>query len=148
MSTDSASGDFTRMLDDTVKALRTLSSAGAASADETDGEEDAGKRGVGETADGAVRAEFGTDGRLSSIWIHPRLTRLASVDLAEQVMLAVNAAIDSMRGGVTPPDGPGDLSRLTEQLEQVRDSAVPRLSAFIQSLTEAQDRLARGKGPR
>ncbi|MEU5671823.1 YbaB/EbfC family nucleoid-associated protein [Micromonospora sp. NPDC049089] len=130
-----ASGEFARMLDATVGALR---AAGTAPEDE----EAARLRRVGESAEGQVRAEFGADGRLESLTLDPRMMRLGSAEVCDHVIEAVNAAIDSMRGG--PAVASGDLSQLTEQLEQVRDTAVPRLGAFLQALTDAQERMARG----
>ncbi|WP_410816655.1 YbaB/EbfC family nucleoid-associated protein [Micromonospora sp. 050-3] len=131
-----ASGEFARMLDATVGALR---AAGAAPEDE----ETARLRRVGESAEGQVRAEFGADGRLASLTLDPRMMRLSSAEVCDHVIAAVNAAIDSMRGG-GPSVASGDLQQLTEQLEQVRDTAVPRLGAFLQALTDAQERMARG----
>lgn len=140
MTADSVSGDFTRMLDMTMQALRAVSPPPEAG---DDGEP--GPAPAGESADGQVRAELGPDGRLRSLHVEPRLLRLGSEELAEHVMTAVNAAIDALRGGA--PAQVGDLSQLREQLAEVRDSAVPRLGSFLAALTEAQDRLARG-GPR
>ncbi|MGW3853541.1 YbaB/EbfC family nucleoid-associated protein [Micromonospora arida] len=131
-----ASGEFARMLDATVGALR---AAGAAPEDE----EAARLRRVGESAEGQVRAEFGADGRLESLTLDPRMMRLGAAEVCDHVIVAVNTAIDSMRGG-GPAVASGDLSQLTEQLEQVRDTAVPRLGAFLQALTDAQERMARG----
>lgn len=131
--------EFTRMLDATVGALR---SAGAQPQDE----ETARLRRIGESAQGQVRAEFGADGRLQSLALGPRMMRLGSVELCDHVVTAVNAAIDSMRGDAAAP-AVGDLSQLTEDLEEVRDTAVPRLGAFLQALTDAQQRMA-GGGPR
>jgi hypothetical protein len=126
------------MLDATMSALRTISPSGDA-----DGEDAHVARRFGEAADGQVRAELGSDGRVESIWVDPRLMRLGSVELTQQIVIAVNAAIDSMRGDTDVP-AVGDLSQLTKQLEQVRDTAVPRLGEFLRTLTDAQERLARG----
>lgn len=131
-----ASGEFARMLDATVGALR-------ATGAEPEDEETARLRRIGESEDGQVRAEFGADGRLESLVLDPRVMRLGSAEVGDRVIAAVNAAIDSMRGTAQVP-APGDLSQLAEQLEQVRDTAVPRLSAFLQTLTEAQQRMAGG----
>ncbi|MGW5556950.1 YbaB/EbfC family nucleoid-associated protein [Micromonospora sp. NPDC003944] len=131
-----ASGDFARMLDATVGALR------AASPPPED-EEAARQRRIGEAADGQVRAEFGADGRLASLAVDSRLMRLGSAELSDRIVEAVNAAIDSMRSGVPTPDAP-DLTQLTEQLQQVRDTAVPQLRTFLQTLTEAQARMSGG----
>ncbi|MEU1588032.1 YbaB/EbfC family nucleoid-associated protein [Micromonospora sp. NPDC005710] len=135
-----ASGDFARMLDATVGALRAVSPP-------PEGEEAARQRRSGEAADGQVRAEFGADGRLSSLAVDPRLMRQGSGELSDLIVEAVNAAIDSMRGGASAP-GAADLTQLTEQLQEVRDAAVPRLSTFLQTLTEAQARMSGGSADR
>ena len=131
-----ASGDFARMLDATVGALRAVSPT-------PEDEEAARQRRIGEAVDGRVRAEFGVDGRLSSLTVDPRLMHLGSAELCDRIVEAVNAAIDSMRSGASAP-GAADLTQLTEQLQQVRDTAVPRLSTFLQTLTEAQARMSGG----
>jgi DNA-binding protein YbaB len=135
-----ASGDFARMLDATVDALRAVSPP-------PEDEEAARQRRTGEAAEGQVRAEFGADGKLASLTVDPRMMRLGSPEMCDRIVEAVNAAIDSMRGGTEAPAA-ADLTQLTEQLQQVRDTAVPRLGAFLQTLTEAQGRMAGGGGPR
>ncbi|MGI5522500.1 YbaB/EbfC family nucleoid-associated protein [Micromonospora sp. CA-259024] len=135
-----ASGDFARMLDATVGALRAVSPP-------PEDEEASRQRRIGEAADGLVCAEFGADGRLSSLAVDPRLMRLSSAELCDRIVEAVNTAIDSMRSGASAP-GAADLTQLTEQLQQVRDTAVPRLSTFLQTLTEAQARMSGGSANR
>ncbi|GAA2691959.1 YbaB/EbfC family nucleoid-associated protein [Actinoplanes palleronii] len=135
----SVSGEFARMLDAARCALRAASPA-------PQDEETARQQRLGESADGQVRAEFGADGRLAAVTLDPRLLRLGTQEIGEHVVAAVNAAIDAMRAGAAPVPAAGDLSQLTEQLQEVRDTAVPRLGAFLQTLTEAQQRMARGGG--
>ncbi|GAA2711595.1 YbaB/EbfC family nucleoid-associated protein [Actinoplanes palleronii] len=131
-----AHGDFTRMLDATVGALRAVSPP-------PEDEETARRWLTGEAAEGQVRAEFGADGRLAALTVDPRMMRLGSPELCDRIVEAVNAAIDAMRGDTAVPAA-ADLSQLTEQLQQVRDTAVPRMGAFLQALTEAQARMAGG----
>ncbi|MBY8875053.1 YbaB/EbfC family nucleoid-associated protein [Micromonospora sp. PLK6-60] len=133
----SADGEFARMLEATVGALRAVSP-------QPEDEETARRRRTGESADGQVRAEFGSDGRLAALSLDPRLMRLGSEEVCDRVVEAVNAAIDALRGAAAPVPAAGDLSQLTEQLQEVRDTAVPRLGAFLQALTDAQTRVAGG----
>lgn len=141
MSTDRpVSEDLARMLDTTVGALRAVRAS-------PEDEEAARQRRIGEAADGQVRAEFGADGRLESVALDPRVMRLSSVDVGEYVVEAVNAAIDAMRGGAPQAPAVGDLGQLGEQLEEIRNTAVPRLGAFLQALGDAQARMSPG-GPR
>ncbi|MGW8646236.1 YbaB/EbfC family nucleoid-associated protein [Micromonospora chalcea] len=134
MSADpSMSGDFTRMLDATMAALRTV---GPPPADEPE------TPAVGEAADGQVRAEMGRDGKLHALHVEPRLMRLGSEELTAHIVSAVNAAIEGLRTGENPQVA--DMSQLREQLQEVRDTAVPRLGSFLDALTEAQERMARG----
>ncbi|MEV0156930.1 YbaB/EbfC family DNA-binding protein [Micromonospora sp. NPDC050686] len=137
MTADPVGGEFTRMLNVTLEALRTVNPAADA-----DGAEAVPP--VGEAAEGQVRAELAPDGRLRSLWVEPRLMRLGSEELTEHIVTAVNAAIDTLRDRAGAAPQLGDLSQLREQVEQVRDTAVPRLGAFLQALTEAQERAARG----
>lgn len=51
-------------------------------------------KGEGESASGKVRARVDTDGRLVDVRLDPRATKLSSMDLAEEVTLAVQRAQD------------------------------------------------------
>ncbi|MGP3915116.1 YbaB/EbfC family nucleoid-associated protein [Nonomuraea sp. 10N515B] len=61
---------------------------------------DAALRGDGAAADGQVRAVAGPDGRLHELHLNPRVMRMASEDLAREILAAVNAALDDLRAGV------------------------------------------------
>ncbi|MFF0371861.1 YbaB/EbfC family DNA-binding protein [Micromonospora sp. NPDC005087] len=133
----SAGGEFARMLDATVGALRVASP-------EPEDEETARRRRTGGSANGLVQAEFGPNGGLAALSRDRRLMRLGSGQVGDHVIQAVNAGIDAMRGAAAPVPAAGDLSQLTEQLQEIRDTAVPRLGAFVQALTDAQTRMPRG----
>ncbi|MGI5286253.1 YbaB/EbfC family nucleoid-associated protein [Nonomuraea polychroma] len=61
---------------------------------------DAALRGDGEAANGQVRAVAGDDGRLHELHLNPRVMRMASEDLAREILVAVNAALDDLRAGL------------------------------------------------
>ncbi|MEV4657420.1 hypothetical protein [Micromonospora sp. NPDC049301] len=83
----SAGGEFARMLDTTVGALRVTSP-------EPEDEETARRRRTGESANGLVQAEFGPNGRLTALSLDPRLTRLGAF-----VQALTDAQTRMARGG-------------------------------------------------
>jgi hypothetical protein len=56
-------------------------------------------RGEAEAADGLIRATVGIGGRLESLRADPRAMRLGSEALCEEIMVAVNGALDDLQPG-------------------------------------------------
>ncbi|MFI6297068.1 YbaB/EbfC family nucleoid-associated protein [Nonomuraea sp. NPDC050790] len=85
---------------------------------------DAAPRGEGAAADGQVRVVAGADGRLSELSLNPRVMRMASEDLAREILHAVNAALDDLRANT-----PG-LDAADPGMDGVRDDVLGRLAEF------------------
>ncbi|MBB5085019.1 YbaB/EbfC family nucleoid-associated protein [Nonomuraea endophytica] len=66
---------------------------------------DAVFQGDGVAADGQVRVVAGPDGRLRELHLNPRVMRMASEDLAREILGAVNAALDDLRAHVPGLEG-------------------------------------------
>jgi hypothetical protein len=77
----------------------------------------------------------------TELWIDPRMMRQPSVALSEEVRAAVNAALAGLREQIAPTSAP-DLAAIADRLNEVREAAVPQMQALLQSLTDAQQRIA------
>jgi DNA-binding protein YbaB len=109
--------------------------------------EDADPRGVGEAACGLVSAEVGADGLLADLRLNPRALRLGSAALAEDIVSAVRAAQEDLRGRTDESAGPPalpeglDPSVLVRRLEEVETQADLGFLRFSTVLDEALRRL-------
>ncbi|MFE0156446.1 YbaB/EbfC family nucleoid-associated protein [Nonomuraea sp. NPDC059007] len=90
---------------------------------------DAVFQGDGAAADGQVRAVAGPDGRLHELRLNPRVMRMASEDLAREILTAVNAALDDLRANV-PGLEAADPRRLAETMGGTHDIVLGRLAEF------------------
>jgi DNA-binding protein YbaB len=125
-------GDLDRLLQDT---RRVLSELGARRPDQ-DVLPDL--RGVGTAADDQVRASVAVGGRLETLTVNPRLMRMGSEALCEQIVAAVNAAVDDLATKVveSAPEVP-DQADLGQQLEEIQTESVRRMETFTQGVADA-----------
>ncbi|MEV0198137.1 YbaB/EbfC family nucleoid-associated protein [Nonomuraea sp. NPDC050691] len=93
---------------------------------------DAALRGDGEAAHGQVRAVAGEDGRLRELHLNPRVMRMASEDLAREILVAVNAALDDLRAGMPGLEAAKstDPQALAETLGGAHADVIRRLDEF------------------
>lgn len=100
-------------------------------------------RGNGQAADGQVSVLVGPDGRLAELNLNPRVMRMASEDLAREILTAVNAALDDLRAGIPglDPAAVMDPRKLTESLEDVHADVTRRLDEFASGIELAVRRL-------
>jgi hypothetical protein len=113
--------------------MRTGGSSGAApTADE------GAVEGVGEAAGGRVTATITSDGRLDKLELDQRAMRLGSQDLAEQIAVAVNAALDDLRAKSTGPSvaGAADPAALAAQVQGIQDQSLRQMESINQSIAE------------
>ncbi|MEU4330241.1 YbaB/EbfC family nucleoid-associated protein [Nonomuraea dietziae] len=94
--------------------------------------EDSPLRGDGEAADCQVRVVAGQDGRLRELRLDPRVMRMASEDLAREILVAVNAALDDLQAGMPGLEaaGPADPQGLAESLGGVHADVMRQLDEF------------------
>lgn len=143
--------DFAQALAESQQALAELRAGPVADAPETgaasDGETEQ-LTGQGEAADGRVKARVVTGGRFESVQLDPRALRMDSEELGEQITLAVNAAVDDLRTKAAEqrPAGLPDLQTLSEQLVELQDVSVRRMSTFVEGLDDALGKIARSAG--
>ncbi|MGA4732232.1 hypothetical protein ACPB67_32920 [Micromonospora taraxaci] len=77
----------------------------------------------------------------------PQVLRQGSGYLAEQMTIAVNAALEDLQARTVAeaPDAPNPAV-LLERLEDVQQQSVHRMQSFLSALTSAQARTARPAG--
>ena len=128
---------FRQSMDDALNALRELRANRPAAPDvETCGEATA--------ADGLIAVVAAPGGRIQAITVAPQALRQGSAYLAEQMTLAVNAALDDLQARMVAeaPDAPNPAV-LLERLEDVQQQSVRQMQSFLSALTSAQARAAR-----
>ncbi|MET7952047.1 hypothetical protein [Micromonospora sp. NPDC005324] len=131
---------FRQSMDDAMSALCQLRANRPAAADvETCGEATA--------ADGLIAVMAAPGGRIESITVAPQALRQGSGYLAEQLTIAVNAALDDLQARTLAeaPDAPNPAV-LLDRLEEVQQQSVHQMQSFLSALTAAQARTARPAG--
>ncbi|MER7419949.1 YbaB/EbfC family nucleoid-associated protein [Micromonospora peucetia] len=97
---------------------------------------------VAEAADGRIRVTLGTDGRVSSVDIDPRVLREGSEYLAAELRQAVNAALDGQDDGATAEAMP-DLAAVTATVERLQDQGLRQMREISQAVSETMRKLHR-----
>ncbi|MFG1846498.1 YbaB/EbfC family nucleoid-associated protein [Micromonospora carbonacea] len=121
-----------RALSETMSALDSITSTAEGSPR---------PEGFGEGADGMVTVTVVPPGEVAELTLDPRVMRLPSETLAEEITSAVNQALTDLRGKATTI-GPIDLSGLGDTLRRIQEDTGRRLTAFTDALVQAQDRMA------
>jgi DNA-binding protein YbaB len=134
-------GEFDRMLQETRKMLDGVRSGAAAPPDQ----DAPPAEGNGEAADGRVKAVAVTGGRLKSIELDPRMMRLASAELAEHIVTAVNAALADLRAKATAEDAAIDPEALARHVREVQDQSLRQMAMFTQTISETVARINQGR---
>src|SRR5215470_12337496 len=138
---------FDRLLEDTRRSLAQL----RAPAPGTDAGPAAPATGTGAAADGQIEATVQSGGRLESLRMDPRALRMGSQALSEQIVLAVNAALDDLHAKApdpTPQAVDVDTAALADRIEELQGQAVRQMSMFAQGITDALARIERATGSR
>lgn len=134
--------DFDRLMEQTRAALRDLRKGGVI--ENEDAEEIVGE---GEAADGRIKVTAKVGGRLESVTLDPRALRMPSDELGEQIVVAVNAALDDLRQKVADQSEPSmagfDPEALAEQMLELQDQSIKQMSRFTAGMEEMLERIAR-----
>jgi hypothetical protein len=126
-----------RLLGQTLQALNQARGAGAG-----EGEEPEPITGVGEGAEGLIRAVATTGGQLAELYLDPRVLRFTTVQLAEELLAAVNGALTNLQDQLREKSQVMDLDALAEQLKDVQEQSSRQMATFLDALTQAQARIA------
>lgn len=135
-----SAGGVDRLLEDTRRMLEQMRSGGEEPPDPGE------LRGEGEAADGQVQAVAVAGGRLESLTVNPRAMRMGSEALCEQIVAAVNAALDDLRGKAAAQAvaaGGVDPAALAEQMRDLHTESVRQMDMFTQGIRDALDRISR-----
>jgi DNA-binding protein YbaB len=93
-----------------------------------------------EAADGQVRVTLDPGGRFTAIDIRPTMLRHGSDYLAEALLTAVNAALDT-RAVTTDPGQPApDLDAMTHTIERLQDESLRQLRQITAAFGDATRR--------
>lgn len=139
-------GELERLFAQTRNVLESMRATRAETVDASDtGTAEAdGDTASGEAFDGRIRAKA-AKGRLTSLHLDPRVARMASVELAEQIVVAVNAALAAQEMSAVPTV-PVDPAILAEQLRQAQDSSLRQMTQFGQAMDAVVAQLRRAGG--
>lgn len=134
---DFSAADLDSMLSEARRTLESMRSGSAPADPAAEGE---AVQGVGEAAEGRVKATASVGGRLKSVELDPRAMRMASAELGEQLVLAVNAALDDLRansaGAAAAAAGAPDVEALGRQVEQVQNEGMRQMEMITQALSD------------
>jgi DNA-binding protein YbaB len=91
--------------------------------------------GAGEAADGRIRARVAAGGSIEALEIDPPALRLASAEVAQQVKVAINGALDDMRAKAHKHAGAAGTVDL-QRLQQLREDSVRQMGAYAGALRD------------
>jgi hypothetical protein len=128
-----------QLLAETGRALAAIRSGSAAGEGEP-------MEGTGSARDDQVRAVVRAPGQLTALSLDPRLMRLPSEELADDIMVAVNAALTDLRTKAVGAALPADPDALREQLGALHGESIRQMSRFTSAISGAvaEIRLRRG----
>jgi hypothetical protein len=95
--------------------------------------------GAGEAAGGLIRA-VAADQRLTALELDPRVMRMASAELAEQILVAVNAALRAQAPATDPAGGDAgtvDPRALAEEVAKIQDQGIRQMAAISEAIAAA-----------
>jgi DNA-binding protein YbaB len=139
--------DFDRLMEQTRAALRELRNGDLSGTEDEETEEIVGE---GEAADGRIRVAAIVGGALKSVEVDPRAMRMSSEELGEQIVVAVNAALEDLKTKVSESAGAAlqgfDPEALAEQMLELQDQSVRQMSQFTAGMEDMLGRIARAAG--
>ena len=137
MSAPVDSSGLDRLLGQAMQALGQARGVGT-----EEGEDAEPIQGHGEGADGMIQVIAETGGRVTGIELDPRVMRLSTVDLATELVVAINAALADLQSRIRDAVAAPDLDALAAQLKEVQEQSTRQMGTFLQALTDAQERIA------
>ncbi|MFG2006600.1 YbaB/EbfC family nucleoid-associated protein [Spirillospora sp. NPDC048911] len=155
---DFSGAELDRMLTDARKTLESMRKGGggdkAAAAPGAAGSAAPARgdapqvEGVGLAADGRVKATVSLGGRLKSVEMDPRAMRLASAALGEEIVVAVNAALDDLRTKAAAAAATGDTvdtAALGKQVEEIQNQSLRQMELITQALNDTISKIGNNR---
>ena len=127
------------MLSEAREALKSTRAAGPADAAEA-GE---AVKGLGEAADGQVKATVASGGKVEKIVVDPRLVRQGIEVVCEHIVKAVNAGLDDLRAkAAAAPDAANvDTAALSARLQELQDQSLQQMTQISDALNTVVARM-------
>jgi DNA-binding protein YbaB len=97
-----------------------------------------------EAAKGRIGVTLGVDGRVTEIRLDPKAVKEGTDYIAEQVLAALNDALDQRAAMVGADERVPDLRAVGESLAAVQDSGLQRLQEMTASIEQLVAKLNRG----
>jgi DNA-binding protein YbaB len=101
-------------------------------------------QGYGEAAEGMIRIVALPGGQLQDLELDPRVLRMTTVQLAEEILAAANGALADLQQQLRERAAAPDLDSIAERLREVQEQSVPELRKFMDALTDVQSRIVAG----
>jgi DNA-binding protein YbaB len=101
-------------------------------------------QGYGEGAEGLIRIIAVPGGQLQDLEMDPRVLRMTTVQLAEEILAAANGALADLQAQLRERMAAPDLDNIADRLREVQEQAVPEMQKYMDALTDVQSRIVAG----
>jgi DNA-binding protein YbaB len=85
---------------------------------------------IGESSDGMIRAEIGTDGRIRFLQVDPKMLRQPLEDLCAHIVTAINAGLDARPDQI-------DTRPLLQELKAVQEQSAEEMAKISAAFSDA-----------
>ncbi|MCC3764185.1 hypothetical protein K3N28_14040 [Glycomyces sp. TRM65418] len=98
-----------------------------------------------EGADGLLSVTIGVEGRVDRLDMDPRVMRLGSEAVAEELKRIVNAALDERAEAMGTDEPVPDLEAINESVAEIQDRSLRQFQAMSASISEVMAKLHGGR---
>jgi DNA-binding protein YbaB len=96
-----------------------------------------------EGAEGLLRVTVGIEGRIDKFEFDPRIMRLGSEVLFDEIKRMVNAALDQRAEAMGTDEPTPDLEAINESVAEIQDRSLRQFQAMSASISEVMTKLNR-----
>jgi hypothetical protein len=100
---------------------------------------------VVEGVEGLLRLTLGTEGRVDKFEFDPRIMRIGSEVLFEEIKRMTNAALDERAQAMGTDEPVPDLEAINESVAEIQDRSLRQFQAMSASISEVMAKLHGGK---
>lgn len=98
---------------------------------------------VTEAADGGIRVTLGTADRFTAIEINPTVLRQGSEYVAQEILSAVNAALDERGASARTGEPMPDLEAINANVERLQDESLRQMRQLVAGIGETMRKIHR-----
>ncbi|WP_205326003.1 hypothetical protein [Glycomyces sp. YM15] len=98
-----------------------------------------------EGAEGLLRLTVGVEGRIDKFEFDPRIMRIGSEVLFDEIKRMVNAALDERAEAMGTDEPVPDLEAINESVAEIQDRSLRQFQAMSASISEVMAKLHGGK---